>query len=146
MARLPRPSRRAAAAACLGALAPLGGAARAQGWSQIGQQPQPQGFDWTRPIFTDTALGWMAWTPATFAFFAVIFALIALMGLIEWRRPGGAPRDGVLGLRTTRGDRLFISLLGAAYVFIAWLVIMGTPVWGALALACVWAGFVFWKV
>jgi predicted small integral membrane protein len=52
----------------------------------------------------------------------------------------------VLGLTTTRGDRLFISLLGSAYVFIGWLLVMGTPVWGGLALALVWAAFVFWKV
>jgi predicted small integral membrane protein len=88
----------------------------------------------------------MAWTPATLAFFVFIAAMIALMGVLEWRRPGGAPRDGVLGLATTRGDRLFISLLGSAYIFMAWLWLFGAPVWGALALAIVWGAFVFWKV
>ena len=43
------------------------------------------------------------------------------MGLLEWRRPGGAPRHGVLGLDTTRGDRLFIALLGSAFIFLGWL-------------------------
>lgn len=127
----------------LAALAPA--AARAQqagGWGNL-QQPGPQGFSWTRPLFGGF---WMAWTPATLAFFAFVFGAIAFMGLLEWRHPGGAPRHGILGLDTTRGDRLFISLLGAAYVFLLWLAILTAPLWGALALAVVWTAFVFWKV
>ena len=58
-------------------------------------------------------------------------------------RAGGSPRRGILGLDTTRGDRLFISLLGSAYIFLAWLGIMGPPLWGGLALALVWVFFVF---
>ena len=57
------------------------------------------------------------------------------MGLLEWRNPGGAPRDGVLGLHTTRGDRLFLSLLGSAFIFLGWLAIAGPPLWGGLVLA-----------
>jgi predicted small integral membrane protein len=91
-------------------------------------------------------LGWMAWTWPTAAFFVVVFVLIAVMGQLEWRRPGSAMRRGVLGLETTRGDRLFISLLGAAFIFLAWLAILGTPLWGALVAAVVWSGLVFWKV
>lgn len=91
-------------------------------------------------------LGWMAWTWPTAAFFVFIFAAIATMGLLEARDPGGNPRRGVFGLETTRGDRLFITLLGAAYVFLAWIGLMGTPLWGALALAILWGAFVFWKV
>ncbi|MEL6792215.1 MAG: DUF2160 domain-containing protein [Pseudomonadota bacterium] len=88
----------------------------------------------------------MAWTNATALFFVVVFAAIALMGFLEWRRPGGAPRDGVLGLTTTRGDRLFITLLGSAYIFLAWLGLMGTPLWAPLGIAVAWGAFVFWKV
>ena len=91
-------------------------------------------------------LGWMAWTWPTAAFFVVVFVLIAVMGQLEWRRPGSAMRRGVLGLETTRGDRLFISLLGAAFIFLAWLAILGAPLWGALVAAVVWSGLVFWKV
>ena len=89
---------------------------------------------------------WMAWTWPTAAFFAFIFASIAFMGFLEYRNPGGNPRDGVLGLRTTRGDRLFIGLLGSAFIFLAWLGVMGTPLWGGLAIALLWVGFCFWKV
>ncbi len=48
-------------------------------------------------------------------------ALLVGMAVWEWRAPGGAPRRGVLGIVTTRGDRLFISLLSAAYVHLIWL-------------------------
>ena len=112
------------------------------GWGNVGEQ-DAQGFSWTQPLFGNF---WMAWTPATLAFFVLVLAAIALMGVLEWRAPGGAPRNGVLGIETTRGDRLFISLLGSAYVFLGWLALFSTPLWGALALALAWTAFVFWKV
>ena len=88
----------------------------------------------------------MAWTRATLAFFVVIFTLIAVMAVLELRWPGGAARVGILGLETTRGDRLFIGLLGSAYVFVAWLGLVGAPLWAPLALSLAWLGFCFWKV
>jgi len=88
-------------------------------------------------------LGWMAWTWPTAAFFVFIVVSIAIIGRLEWRRPGGAPRRGILGLDTTRGDRLFISLLGSAFILLAWLGIMGTPMWGGLAVVILWAFLVF---
>ena len=91
-------------------------------------------------------LGWMAWTWPTAAFFVFVFCCIAFMGFLEWRAPGGAPRHGVLGLDTTRGDRLFITLLGSAFIFLGWLGLIGMPLWGGLAIALAWGGFVFWKV
>lgn len=91
-------------------------------------------------------LSWMAWTWPTALFFIFIFASIAVMAVLEIRYPGGAERRGVLGLTTTRGDRLFISLLGSAYIFLAWLGFFGLPLWAPLALAIAWAAFCFWKV
>lgn len=93
-----------------------------------------------------SGLTWMAWTWPTAFFFIFVFSMIAVMGFLEWRNPGGAPRDGVLGLHTTRGDRLFIWLLGSVFIFLAWLGLMGTPLWGGLVIALAWGGFVFWKV
>lgn len=101
------------------------------------------GLSWTDPLWPGF---WMAWTPATLAFFIFIFGSIVLMGFLEWLHPGGAPRDGILGLRTTRGDRLFIWLLGSADIFLVWIGLFGTPLWGALALAVTWGAFCFWKV
>ncbi|MEM7319361.1 MAG: DUF2160 domain-containing protein [Pseudomonadota bacterium] len=88
----------------------------------------------------------MAWTPATFVLFCGIFSAMAIITIIEIRRPGGAERRGVLGLTTTRGDRLFISLLGTAYIFLAWLGIVGQPVWWPLAISIAWAVFCFRKI
>ena len=50
---------------------------------------------------------------------------------------------GDKGLTTTRGDRLFISLLAAGYVHLLWLACFGAPRWGASALALVRAFLVF---
>ena len=91
-------------------------------------------------------LTWMAWTWPTAAFFIIVFGSILAMGVWEYFSPGGAPRRGAFGLDTTRGDRLFITLLGSAFIFIGWIAAMGTPLWGGLAIAIAWALFVFWKV
>ena len=42
-----------------------------------------------------TGLGWMAWTWQTAVFFGFVFGCIALMGVLEWIRPGGHPRKGM---------------------------------------------------
>ncbi|MEL6521376.1 MAG: DUF2160 family membrane protein [Pseudomonadota bacterium] len=88
----------------------------------------------------------MAWTRATLAFFVGIFGAVGIMALLEWRWPGGAERTGILGLTTTRGDRLFIGLLGSAYIFLAWLGLIGLPLWLPLGLAILWLAFCFAKV
>jgi len=88
-------------------------------------------------------LGWMAWTWQTGTFFGVIALLLIGMTVWELARPGGAPRHGVLGLDTTRGDRLFISLLGSAFIHLGWLALLPFPLWWALVLSVVYAFFVF---
>ena len=66
-----------------------------------------------------------------------------IMTIWEFAVPGASPRRGILGLDTTRGDRLFISLLGSAYIFLIWLAITDAPLWGPLAIAVVYTGSVF---
>jgi len=88
-------------------------------------------------------VSWMAWTWPTAAFFMFILASLVTMSVWEYYAPGGAPRRGILGLDTTRGDRLFISLLGGAFIFLAWLGIMGTPLWAPLGIAIVFTVAVF---
>ena len=88
-------------------------------------------------------LSWMAWTWQTATFFGVIALLLAAMTVWELRRPGGAPRHGVLGLDTTRGDRLFISLLGSAYIHLGWLALVPWPLGWALGLSLIYAFLVF---
>ena len=62
---------------------------------------------------------WMAWTAPVAIFFGCVAVLLAGMTLWEIRSPT-VPRKGFLPLVTTRGDRLFIGLLAAAYVNLAW--------------------------
>ncbi len=88
-------------------------------------------------------LSWMAWTWQTGVFFGVIALLLIGMSIWEMKRPGGDPRRGVLGLDTTRGDRLFLSLLGSAFICLAWLGLVGPTLWWALALSLVYAFCVF---
>jgi predicted small integral membrane protein len=88
-------------------------------------------------------VSWMAWTWPTAAFFVFIFLCLVSMTIWEYYAPGGGPRHGILGLDTTRGDRLFISLLGSAFIFLAWLGLMGAPLWVPLGIAIVYALAVF---
>jgi len=89
-------------------------------------------------------LSWMAWTTPTAAFFIIIFCMLVGMTIWEMKSPGGDPRVGILRFETTRGDRLFISLLGSAYIHIIWLALFGSlGLWWAFALACIYALFVF---
>jgi len=86
---------------------------------------------------------WMAWTPVTAAFFGVIFALIAAMAVWERLRPGGSPRVGLLRIETTRGDRLFISLLGSAFIHLAWLGFTDLSLWIAVGISVLYGIAVF---
>jgi predicted small integral membrane protein len=87
---------------------------------------------------------WMAWTLPTAAFFAIIFCLLVVMTVWELKSPGGGPRVGILRFQTTRGDRLFVSLLGSAYIHILWLALFGSvSLWWAFSIACIYAFCVF---
>jgi predicted small integral membrane protein len=57
------------------------------------------------PDFAEIDLAWMAWTPQTALFFATILGLLLLMTALAIWRPE-LERVGVLGIPTTRGDRL----------------------------------------
>jgi predicted small integral membrane protein len=90
------------------------------------------------------AFAWMAWTWQTAVFFAVIACLLGIMTLLAILRPE-VERVGVLGIATTRGDRLFISLIGCAFIHLAWLGLVGPNLWWASALSLVYAAAVFRK-
>jgi len=87
------------------------------------------------------ALVWMAWTPPVAIFFAGIVLLLVAMTVWEIRSPSVA-RRGFLPLDTTRGDRLFIGLLVAAYLNLVWAGLTDLAQWygaglGFIALALV---------
>lgn len=88
-------------------------------------------------------LSWMAWTQPTAVFFVVIASLLLLMSIWEILSPGGAPRVGILRFETTRGDRLFVSLLGSAFLCMAWLLLVDLNLWWALAACVIYALLVF---
>lgn len=96
-------------------------------------------IDWFSPMIKG---GWMAWTLPVALFFWVIASLLVTMTLLAIRFPE-TPRVGLLRIETTRGDRLFISLLGSAFIHLIWLYFAGTPLWGATALALVYSAAVF---
>ncbi|MFW2588070.1 DUF2160 domain-containing protein [Sagittula sp. SSi028] len=88
-------------------------------------------------------MDWMAWTWPTAIFFGVIACLLILFTILAIKFPE-TPRTGVLRIETTRGDRLFITLLGSAFINLAWLGLVGpdTQPW-ALAVCAVYAAAVF---
>ena len=68
-----------------------------------------------------------------FHFYSFMYNSDAYLGK---KVPGGSPRKGILGLDTTRGDRLFVSLLGSAFIHLAWLGLVGSLLWIA-SIICV---------
>ena len=58
---------------------------------------------------------WMAWTWQTAVFFVLLAVLLGTMTALAARRQE-VPRIGILRFPTTRGDRLFVTLLGAAFI------------------------------
>lgn len=91
---------------------------------------------------------WMVWTTPVALFFVGIAVLLAGMTWWEIRSPN-IQRKGWLPMVTTRGDRLFIGLLGSAYIHLGYvglsdwitegLALEQDPsIWWASALAVVW--------
>lgn len=80
----------------------------------------------------------MYWTVPTGIFFATIALVLVGMTALELARPT-VERRGLLPMTTTRGDRLFVGLLGAAWIHLAWLGFAGDlPLWYASIGAAVW--------
>ena len=87
-------------------------------------------------------MDWMAWTVPTAIFFAVIAALLITFTVLAIKFPE-TPRTGVLRIETTRGDRLFITLLGSAFINLAWLGLIGANQPYALIVCLIFAFAVF---
>ncbi|MEQ6250020.1 DUF2160 domain-containing protein [Sulfitobacter sp. HNIBRBA3233] len=87
-------------------------------------------------------MDWMAWTWPTAIFFIVIATTLIVFTVLAARYPE-TPRRGVLGMQTTRGDRLFITLLGSAFINLAWLGLVGASQPWALLVCLVYAAAVF---
>ena len=70
-------------------------------------------------------IAWMAWTLPTAIFFALLATTLGVMTWLAAAYPE-AERVGVLRIPTTRGDRLFISLITAAVIHLLWIGLIGT--------------------
>ncbi len=65
-------------------------------------------------------LAWMAWTWQTMVFFGGVALALVVLTLLAVFRPE-TPRHGILVFATTRGDRFFVSLILAAFIFLAFI-------------------------
>ena len=83
------------------------------------------------------SLEWMAWTLPTAIFFITIACMLVAMTVWQVKAPS-IERKGFLPIKTTPGDRLFIGLLGSAYIHLAWLGLTNFSIWIALVLAIIW--------
>jgi predicted small integral membrane protein len=88
-------------------------------------------------------IAWMAWTLPTAIFFALLAATLAVMTLLAIAYPE-AERVGILRIPTTRGDRLFLSLILTAVIHLVWIGVVGTdtivtlPIGEGLDLSSLW--------
>ncbi|MFL2526721.1 MAG: DUF2160 domain-containing protein [Candidatus Azotimanducaceae bacterium] len=83
-------------------------------------------------------MSWMAWTLPTAIFFVSIATGLALFTVLEIIRPT-VKRRGFLPISTTRGDRVFISLLGSAFIHIAFLGLSSASILYGSVTAIAWA-------
>ena len=81
-------------------------------------------------------LNWMAWTLPTAMFFAGIAGILLVMTVLEIYHPC-AERKGFLPISTTRGDRLFISLLASGFIHLIVLGASDLSIWVAFGISVV---------
>jgi predicted small integral membrane protein len=77
------------------------------------------------------SIAWMAWTLPTAIFFVALASTLAVMTWLAIAYPE-AERIGALRIPTTRGDRLFVSLILAAIIHLAWIGFVGTDTMATL--------------
>jgi predicted small integral membrane protein len=88
-------------------------------------------------------IAWMAWTLPTAIFFALLSMTLGVMTWLAVAYPE-AERVGILRIPTTRGDRLFISLIMTAAIHLLWIGLVGTdtiltvPVGEGIELSSLW--------
>lgn len=82
-------------------------------------------------------LVWMEWTKPTAIFFLVIFLILVAMTIWQTLAPS-IPRRGFLPLVTTPGTRLFVGLLSAAFIHLAWIGLTDLALWIVFPFAVIW--------
>ena len=93
------------------------------------------------------SIAWMAWTWPTAVFFVLLASTLGMMTWLAIAYPE-AERVGVLRIPTTRGDRLFVSLVLAAVIHLLWVGLVGTdpiftlPIAEGVEISSLWLGTV----
>ena len=93
------------------------------------------------------SIAWMAWTWPTAVFFVLLASTLRMMTWLAIAYPE-AERVGVLRIPTTRGDRLFVSLVLAAVIHLLWIGLVGTdpiftlPIGEGVEISSLWLGTV----
>ena len=93
------------------------------------------------------SIAWMAWTLPTAVFFVLLASTLGVMTWLAAAYPE-AERVVVLRIPTTRGDRLFVSLVLAAVIHLLWIVLVGTdpiftlPIGEGVEISSLWLGTV----
>src|SRR6266571_6208184 len=88
-------------------------------------------------------IAWMAWTVPTAIFFVMLSLTLGVMTWLAVAYPE-AERVGILRIPTTRGDRLFISLIITAVIHLLWIGLIGTdtiatlPIGEGIELSSLW--------
>lgn len=84
---------------------------------------------------------WMVWTTPVAIFYTLI--ALSLVGLTIWEvRSPTIIRKGFLPMKTTRGDRFFIGLLGSAYINLAWLGFTDFHQWWAVGISGIYMAII----
>jgi len=86
---------------------------------------------------------WMAWTLPVAVFFTCI--VLMLIGMTVWEiKAPTTERRGFLPIATTRGDRLFIGLLSAAWLNLAFVAVSEKMIawFGLESEPSIWLSFV----
>lgn len=96
----------------------------------------------TMPDWFADNFGWMYWTVPSAVAIGGLLATIVAMAIWDRVSPSMA-RAGFLPMPTTRGDRLFISVMSIIGVHLLWLAFFGTgALWIGTAIAAVWCAVV----
>lgn len=83
-------------------------------------------------MMIDLSPQWMYWTVPTLLFLGFILTMLAVLSFWDAKDPGWA-QQGILPIETTRGDRVFMSILTTGIFFCFWLYFIGTSaIWGVL--------------
>ncbi|MCW8348095.1 DUF2160 domain-containing protein [Vibrio sp. ZSDZ65] len=82
-------------------------------------------------------MNWMAWTTPSAMFFLGIASILLTMTILEVKSPC-IERKGFLPISTTRGDRLFIGLLSAAYIHLGFIGATELSIWVPFSISILW--------